>query len=149
MKTIDEMRAEIKATHERQMEELRALDAELDAIKAKMDEQQWPKYGDEYYFIKANGISNTYFSDDEFDHDLQSVGNCFRTKAEAEKHRDWLKAVAEIRRMIGDNTGIHRPIITDAPSYTFVNSNPFGCETEALATKVASSPAFKTFLGVE
>ncbi len=149
MKTIDELRAEIKAAHERQMEELRALDAELDAIKAKMDGEQWPKDGDEYWTCSDGCIDSVKWDGGGIDNNLRVIGNCFAAKAEAEKHRDWLKAVAEIRRMIGEQTGIHRPIITDGPSYTFVDSNPFGCETEALAIKVASSPAFKTFLGVD
>ena len=143
MKTIDEIRAEIKAAHERQMEELRALDAELDAIKSAA---QWPNVGDTYWTVSDGCIDEVEWDGDGMDNNLIAIGNVFRTKAEAEKHRVWLKAVAEIRRMIGDETGIYYPERTE--HWTKAVVNPFGCNSPALASQVASSPAFKTFLGI-
>lgn len=68
----------------------------------KPQADEWPKMNDEYWFLYPDGEPDTSSWDaDNYDMDAMAIGNCFRTKAEAIRHREALKVQAELRRMPG------------------------------------------------
>lgn len=63
-------------------------------------EREWPQIGDSYYCVNLFGdIGNCTWADDYEDNSVYKLGNCFRTKEEAEWYREHLKVCAELRRM--------------------------------------------------
>jgi hypothetical protein len=62
-----------------------------------------PKYVEEYYYLSGDGSVGRETFDDEFDidNDRFEIGNCFKTKEEAERVVEYLKALAVVR---GDAT---------------------------------------------
>ena len=62
-----------------------------------------PKYAEEYYYLSGDGSVGRETFDDEFDidNDRFEIGNCFKTKEEAERVVEYLKALAIVR---GDAT---------------------------------------------
>jgi len=70
-----------------------------------LEDDTWPNKGDEYFYIDYMDnleIGNTYWLDCSMDNDLKNVGDCFRTKEEAEKHITYLKALQVLK---GDTKG--------------------------------------------
>ena len=67
----------------------------------EVKESGWwkPKEGEGYYFLAKTGKagSDPWYTD-ELDEFRYSVGNCFKTKAAAERYRDYLKAVTTVRQ---------------------------------------------------
>ena len=62
-----------------------------------------PELGYKYYFLDSNGfIFNNIWADDSVDYGRSEIGNCFGTKEEAERVKEYLKALAVVR---GDATG--------------------------------------------
>lgn len=68
-----------------------------------------PRNGDKYYLVIIRQIgseisfeisSNTYIDSSVFDLMALSMGNCFRSEAEAEEHKD--EIIAKFREVIGD-----------------------------------------------
>ena len=83
---------------EQKLTELEAL------IKAyeEQEEAEFPKDGDEVYYINALGeVHKAYFNSEEDDGSL-SIGNVFRTQEEAEFARERLKVIAEMKRCGGE-----------------------------------------------
>ena len=71
---------------------------------------EWPQEGDYYYFLTSNDYIDDYIEEehwygDEVDRFHYDVGNCFRTKEEAERYSEHLKVCAELRRMADGNVG--------------------------------------------
>ena len=67
----------------------------------EVKESGWwkPKLGEEYSIIKMNGkIRTTIWVGDSNDEFVYSLGLCFKTKDAAERHRDYLKAIATVRQ---------------------------------------------------
>lgn len=62
-----------------------------------------PKYVEEYYYLSGDGSVGRETFDDEFDidNDRFEIGNCFKTKEEAEQVVEYLKALSVVR---GDAT---------------------------------------------
>ena len=61
-----------------------------------------PEMDQTYYGIGIGGsIFSEYWDDLDVDHDRFEIGNCFQTKEEAERVREYLKALAVVR---GDAT---------------------------------------------
>lgn len=59
--------------------------AEYNATDGKGREPRWPKEGDKYFCIAAEGkVDRLIFNGYEFDRKIQDFGNFFRTKEEAE-----------------------------------------------------------------
>lgn len=58
-----------------------------------------PQKGEDYYFINDRGaILYDKYEDSFFDNFRVSVGNCFKNYFAADKYRDYLKAIATVRR---------------------------------------------------
>lgn len=63
------------------------------------EEQPWPQYGDEYYVISGDAvIRDCSYDDDNVDHMRMDIGNCFRTREEAEFALERLKVLAEMSK---------------------------------------------------
>ena len=84
--TMTTLEQQIKDTQE-QLEKLtKALEEEKNKPK------EWPQNGDEYWLIRPTGsVDNLIYCPDFFDTGCKAMHNCFKTKAEAEHYRDWLK----------------------------------------------------------
>lgn len=63
----------------------------------------WPKIGDKYYYISDWDIEEEQFDDDGYDSRLQSIGNMFKTKEEAEFKREQLKVLHELAELADDD----------------------------------------------
>lgn len=66
--------------------------------KEVIESGRWkPKSDEMYYFLDSAGtIMMDPLVNDEFDESRYSVGNCFKTKAAADRYRDYLKAIATV-----------------------------------------------------
>jgi len=67
-----------------------------------LEDDTWPKKGDEYFIINRNTVDGYIWGDDSIDQGYLSIGNIFRTKQEAEKHLTYLKALQVLK---GDTKG--------------------------------------------
>lgn len=62
------------------------------------------KEGDDYYYTGTYGdVRNKLWCDDEFDNYRLDTGNAFKTKEEAEKKSQQMKALARVNRYIREN----------------------------------------------
>lgn len=81
------------------------LSAELDVFrKSAVDEGGlWkPEIGEEYYSVSGTDYHDSYeYYGDEFDIGCISIGNCFKTRELAEKHREKLKVMQRLREISG------------------------------------------------
>lgn len=71
----------------------------------------WPQIGDKYYYISDWDIEEEQFDDDGYDSRLQSIGNMFKTKEEAEFKLEQLKVLHELEKLTDDDQewdGNHR-----------------------------------------
>ncbi len=77
------------------------LGAEIEKLKAEKTE--WPKVKDSYFAIDASGIGVHLLKwcGDANDRGFLNIGNCFRTREEAEAERDARLVVAELKRQPG------------------------------------------------
>ena len=103
MTNIKELQAQIEALREHQAkgeEQIRQLEIELEqAIEA---EKQWPQDGDKYYFLNGEDFSQTTWRDDSFDFGALKVGDCYRTKKEAEFEVERRKVMTELKKFASD-----------------------------------------------
>lgn len=77
------------------------LGAEIRRL-SEQDDKNWPQIGERYYVIRTNGdISESRFDNDLFDSATKSIGNVFRSQEHAEKEREALQVLAELRRQPG------------------------------------------------
>lgn len=84
--------------------EIKLRQDDLEAmIKAyeEQEETEFPKDGDTYYFINPNGSIQPETYELEYDREAYLIGNCFRTKEEAEFAVECLKVLAELKRCGG------------------------------------------------
>lgn len=86
------------------------LDEKLASLKEEMmkkfeeQEDEFPKYGDRYYYLTASGnIQCTTWNDDEFDRNVSARGNRFRTWEESEFERERGKVIAELEKFSKPN----------------------------------------------
>lgn len=68
--------------------------------KAKRPKKIWkPEYGDWYWYISSDGqVDNCEWENDRIDRGRYSMGNCFRTREEAEFAREKQKIKTELQR---------------------------------------------------
>lgn len=95
-------------------------EAEQDLIKALFDKcceranqkeekksepKIWkPEYGEWYWFIGSDGqINNDEWANDQMNRGIYSIGNCFRTKEEAEFAREKQKIKTELQRFANEH----------------------------------------------
>lgn len=69
--------------------------------KAEAENNVWPKEGDEYYLIGSYGkIGYEHFSSKNIVDDMHiDIGNCYKTKEEAEQALEKMKVMAELKRL--------------------------------------------------
>ncbi len=69
--------------------------------KAEAENNVWPKDGDEYYLIGSYGkIGYEHFSSKNIVDDMYiDIGNCYKTKEEAEQALEKMKVMAELKRL--------------------------------------------------
>lgn len=75
-------------------EELGQTIAQMEAQEAETD---WPKYGDNYYYVDTDGEveETTFGAHNSYDFGRKSTGSTFRTEHEAELHKLRLQSMAE------------------------------------------------------
>lgn len=75
----------------------------IDWFEEIKEPTRWkPEMHQVYYYINSDGyVGVTTWTDDYFDNGRFEIGNCFQTKEEAEKVKEYLKALAVVR---GDST---------------------------------------------
>ena len=89
----------------------------------EVKESGWwkPRFNETYYFVDGSGRVNAeLWLNDELDEYRCSVGNCFKTKAAAERYRDYLKAIATVRQDEGVLTpdDVRKTLARDGTVYT-------------------------------
>ena len=63
-----------------------------------------PNYGRKYFYINdCGGIMNSEWYDDRIDSEFYKIGNCFKTKEEAEFELERIKVKTELRRFSEEN----------------------------------------------
>ncbi|MBR5216227.1 MAG: hypothetical protein IKV80_08415 [Bacteroidales bacterium] len=87
------------------LEELKQKYTELGAMIRSFEEREeaeFPKNGDTYYYIVADGIIvPSTFETTDYDINIVESGNAFRTKEEAEFEREFRKVKREMERCGG------------------------------------------------
>ncbi len=98
-KEIDEA---ISKLEEKWKRDIAALRSELAAMKG--DGVWRPKHGDDYHFVNyTGGILITVWEDDcDADKTCLAMGNCFRTREQAELHVRNLRTHQRLREMAGE-----------------------------------------------
>ena len=86
---------------------IKKLNDDLQELKAKRNNRRWdPEHGDVYYYIYSDlSVSPTENYEHRHDKNRILVGNCYETKADAEKERDRMVAIAEVNRIIREENG--------------------------------------------
>ena len=88
---------------EKRFAKFKELENELTTIKEGLKKPESkvfkPKIDDIYYYICSSGIIDyVNWKDTEIDNQRYALGNCFRTKEEAEFEVEKLKVIAELKR---------------------------------------------------
>ena len=107
--------------------------------KAEAENDVWPKDGDEYYLIGSCGEINSYpfSSKNSVDTMRLVIGNCYKTKEEAEQAVEKMKVMAELKRLADkswkeagieidwSNDNTPKYYVRDSPneSYLFIDNN--------------------------
>jgi len=86
---------------EEEREQLMKLIKKSNGFKSKM----WkPKCGELFFYINdCGGIMNSEWYDDRIDSEFYKIGNCFKTKEEAELELERIKVKTELRRFAEEN----------------------------------------------
>ena len=98
--------AELETTTSKAIEELKvALEKKKNEIKAaKIEKVRKPEYKETYYFIDSEGkVIMSEWTNHEYDKSRYSLGNCFKTRQEAEKARDKLILIVDLKRFAEEN----------------------------------------------
>lgn len=73
------------------------FDKRVEALK--VDEQEFPQFGDDYWYIDSDTeVMDTASYDGEYDQGRLSIGNVFKTSEQAEFAVEKLKVEAELRK---------------------------------------------------
>ena len=69
--------------------------------KAEAENDVWPKDGDEYWYISSLGSCavDTFSKSNNFDAMRIAIGNCYKTKEEAEQAVEKMKVMTELKRL--------------------------------------------------
>ncbi|MFV0485374.1 MAG: hypothetical protein ACK5MU_04100 [Candidatus Saccharimonadales bacterium] len=107
-----------------------------------------PDKGGAYFRVSSAGSIDGYvWRDDRDDNRLWDLGNCFETEGEAEAHREYLRAIAIIRRSSdfvpdwGDNHQEKVSIIYDNKENELVPSSCYYCQSQDHAHYRSASEA--------
>lgn len=82
------------------------LDKKLASVKEEMmqkfeeeQEDEFPKYGDRYYYLTTSGdIESIIWTDDEFDRYVSAIGNRYKTEKETEFECERRKVITELKK---------------------------------------------------
>ena len=99
--TLQELKMK-KETLEMQLkklnQELADTEKQIEDEKYKRKRRWKPEVEETYYYINGLGdVCAIEWSDDDFDQDLYSLGNCLKTREEAEFTLEQLKVLAELK----------------------------------------------------
>lgn len=132
-------------------EELKALKERIAELEEQAkEEQEFPKVGDEYWYLSSNGyILNGYKDDiDGIEVGLLEIGNIFRTEEEAEFAVEKLKVEAELRKFSRSPnvSGVHWFIVcADLEEvYTLYTTQEISQGTIYFESKKVAQQAIKT-----
>ena len=74
------------------------------------DKKDEMEKGDSFWFIQPNGcIISGYYFNSNYDKTRKLMNNFFRTKEDANKHLEKLKALKKVKDYIKDNFGVFEP----------------------------------------
>lgn len=112
-----------------ELDQLRtAMNAELDRLIAarKHEVKQWPQVGSTLFAITSSGDVVKYevgasMPGDVLD-EFTSIGNVFKTRAEAERRVEALKVQAELRRM----PGVVTPVFNHSDYFAIISRQTIG-----------------------
>lgn len=101
---------------------------QLLAIVKKSTEEKpkvWkPKNNEKYYFIYSQGkLSNTIWNDSSMDASSYAIGNCFRTKEEAEFAIEKQKITTELKRFAQEHNEYEIDLTNDKGVYFLMYIN--------------------------
>lgn len=82
-------------------EKIEALQKQIDELKASLVNGEWPKMGDEYWFLDCGDIRRSWWDNDDLDRKRKQRGNIYRTEEEAKRADDRRILIAEIREFAG------------------------------------------------
>lgn len=128
-----------------------------------------PGYNENYWCIDEDGHINDYFYDNDlYDKGAIEIGNCFKTRQEAQKAAEWLKAFKVLR---GDTNGyrvkkdtgyvwfvrydvyediLNVDYLSTGASWCYINTPIlFSTKEDAQASIDKHQKEWKIFLGVE
>lgn len=91
-----EIKNKIKEAKE-QITELQKTVNNLEEQLNKADGRWKPEWSKNYYFIQPNGTTAFTNNLSDTDQDIIAIGNCFKTREEAEFEVDRLKVLAELK----------------------------------------------------
>lgn len=89
-------------------EKIKELQKQLDELNAKVDEtkKRWiPVENEQYCYIDEDlEIESEFFDDDEYDNNLIKLGNCFKTKEEAQFVADKIKYTLMFKNYVEEHS---------------------------------------------
>lgn len=91
-----------RSEYEQKMTGLQNQIEELKKVEIEEDDKGWkPTVGDSYYTIRNDGLLVLCkWIDSDYDNGCYAIGNCFKTREEAEFMVEKLKVIAELKRFI-------------------------------------------------
>lgn len=91
---------------EQKLEQLQKQLDELKKVTVEEPKKKWiPAENEEYYYITSNlETMFNVFCDDEYDKDLIEIGNCFKTKEEAQSVADKIKYTLMFKNYVEEHS---------------------------------------------
>ena len=91
---------EIKNKIKEAKEQIKDLQKTVNNLEEQLNksEGRWkPEWNEHYYYIQPNGVTVFTNNLSDVDQSIVAIGNCFKTKEEAEFEVDRLKVLAELK----------------------------------------------------
>ena len=91
---------------EQKIEELKQQLDELKNVKVDETKKRWlPVENEQYCYIDEDlEIESEFFDDDEYDNNLIKLGNCFKTKEEAQSVADKIKYTLMFKKYVEEHS---------------------------------------------
>lgn len=101
------------------MKTITISDETYERLKDELEEEVFPRMGDEYYYYGFKGsVVRLIFQDDEIDRNLLRDGNCFKTEKEAEKYGGRIRSMKP------------KYLPQEGDAYFIIYINNYGFQTE-------------------
>ena len=131
------------------------IDAHINEIEQQEqpEDKEWPQYGDGYYFINSDGNigdGHFYISNNPSGKNRLDIGNCFRTREEAEFEVERLKVLAEMKKFAEpkdrdwDDNNEHWLIAINTNRSIAINTNSGGVYYTYAATYKSNAIYFES-----